>query len=846
MSLSTITTDLLPSTVPKLHERGNNWAIFALRFKMAVKAKSLWGHMDGTSTCPVPANPANVTAAETTAIADWEKNEALAQNLLGSRVPDSTAFLLANQTTAADMWNVIVREYTSKGAYAQTEMRTKFLESRCSYGGDVRAWLDSLRTKKEQLAAVGVAIEDKDYRSTIISSLPPLLATYASNQLSAARLQNPPLEIAPSVLMSMISEEYDRIKNFLHRPRASGAGKSSRNDDEAMAVGQEKPKGESSSRKPKPRGECWNCGETGHFRSKCPKPLKQKSKDPKAETSHAATDWDDLWEDGAFSIQELVENESSDDFKDMPDLVIVSDSEDELEEGEIEDELEEGELEDVHDDSDLWYYDHDDDDDEAYQPELYDESCFVDDDGAPKPTKELYDSGTTRHISPYKHLFNDFTEIQPRSFMAANKQSFSATATGNIIIDVPNGPTPSKLTLNDTLYSPDIGYTLVSIGRLDQSGHDIRFFGGKCTIKDPNGDLVGEIPISSNGLYRVAHGVGESANIAVETVTVMELHRRMGHIAPDAARKLVEDKLVTGIKLDTSTTESTFCESCVHAKATRKPVAKVREGERATEFAGEIHSDVWGPAPVAAIGGRRYYVTFTDDKTRLTFLYLIRLKSDTFTSYKTFEALCKTQFKAPVRILRSDRGGEYLDEQFIAHLEKAGTHHKLTVHDTSEHNGVAERLNRTIMEKVRAMLHASSLPKFLWGEAAQHAVWLKNRTPTKALKGTTPLELATGKKPDFRNLREWGCKVWVRTETGTKLGGRVTEGRFVGLDANSKGCRIYWPMKRSITVERNVYFNDTGDLEGEGSAIPEITTVNLPTSQPSQNCQFAARTRSPR
>jgi hypothetical protein len=110
------------------------------------------------------------------------------------------------------------------------------------------------------------------------------------------------------------------------------------------------------------------------------------------------------------------------------------------------------------------------------------------------------------------------------------------------------------------------------------------------------------------------------------------------------------------------------------------------------------------------------------------------------------------------------------------HLQAAGTKQKLTVHDMPQHNGIAEQLNHTLVEKVRAMLHESSLPKTLWGEAVRHAVWLKNHTPTKALNRGTPFEAATGKKPDLNKACPWGSKVWVQTESGDKLGGWVGEG----------------------------------------------------------------------
>ncbi|KIM70963.1 hypothetical protein PILCRDRAFT_17562, partial [Piloderma croceum F 1598] len=134
---------------------------------------------DGTTTCP---------GADSNELVTWRKDEALALDLLTQHIPDSTIIRTLSQLTAAAMWAEIVREYTEKGAYAQTELQTKFLESKCPDKGDVHEWLDSLRVRREELAQVGVAIDEKDYRSTIISSLPVYLASFASSQLAAARL----------------------------------------------------------------------------------------------------------------------------------------------------------------------------------------------------------------------------------------------------------------------------------------------------------------------------------------------------------------------------------------------------------------------------------------------------------------------------------------------------------------------------------------------------------------------------------------------------------------------------------------------------------------------------------
>jgi hypothetical protein len=179
-----VTTDTLPTNVPKLDIKGTNWAIFSLRFQIAVEAKDLWKQFDGTN--PKPVGPLATVGGTTVvsppdpvALAQWQKHENLAKHLLTQRIPDSTALRVWNLPDVVAMWNEIVREYTEKGAYAQTDLRTKFLESKCPGGGDVRTFLDELRAKRDELSAVGVQIDEKDYRSTIIQSLPNHLAGFA-------------------------------------------------------------------------------------------------------------------------------------------------------------------------------------------------------------------------------------------------------------------------------------------------------------------------------------------------------------------------------------------------------------------------------------------------------------------------------------------------------------------------------------------------------------------------------------------------------------------------------------------------------------------------------------------
>ena len=269
------------------------------------------------------------------------------------------------------------------------------------------------------------------------------------------------------------------------------------------------------------------------------------------------------------------------------------------------------------------------------------------------------------------------------------------------------------------------------------------------------------IPKTRHGLYKVVQDEYLSAKAVEETLTLNQFHHQMGHISLKTAHRLIEKGLVTGIHLEPNGDQEIFCESCVYAKATHLSVPKNREGSCTIKFGNKIHSELWGPAPVKTKGKCCYYITYTNDCTHLTHLYLLRNKLDAFSSYKEYEAWCMTQLGMSIKKLHLDQGGEYMDKDFISYLKSKGTEQKLTVHDTPSQNSVAECCNCTVVEHICALLHASELPRFLWGEAARHVVWLMNRTSTKAVDGMTPYEATFGKKPDLRNVHEWGERVWI-------------------------------------------------------------------------------------
>ena len=228
--MSTTTTsslsDTLPSAVPKLEAKGKNWAIFYVHFMDAVKVKGFWGNFNRTT--PKPALSSEPTDKELKAKHQWEKDKQSAKMLLTQKLPDLTVM---------EQWEAVVKEYTQKGVYMKTELRVKFLMSRCLEKGNVKDFLRGLRLKKEELVQVRVMISNKDYLSTIILSLPDVLSNFASLQIAWTTQQssNP---IDTNALMSMLLQEADR--QYLRSLRQKAGSVKGKEDEksEALAVDQ--------------------------------------------------------------------------------------------------------------------------------------------------------------------------------------------------------------------------------------------------------------------------------------------------------------------------------------------------------------------------------------------------------------------------------------------------------------------------------------------------------------------------------------------------------------------------------------------------------------------------------
>ena len=295
-------------------------------------------------------------------------------------------------------------------------------------------------------------------------------------------------------------------------------------------------------------------------------------------------------------------------------------------------------------------------------------------------------------------------------------------------------------------------------------------------------------------------------------------HCRLGHLNYTYVNQLKNKEMVDGMNYDADTQSQKECEACVLGKMEKKPFHKQSQ-HRASRPYEIVHSDVCGPMQVESKGGSKYMLTFTDDFSRYTTVYFIKSKSEVLSKFMEYVSSVEKhtgyQIKKlnilaeeDIKVLRSDNGGEYTSNDFTKFCAEKRISHEFTEPYCPQQNGVAERMNRTIMEGARSMLYHAKLPLEFWAEACSTAVYLHNRSPTTALKDETRFEHLFGKKPDISHLKVFGCVSYVHVPDSQrrKLDAKAHKAIFVGYPPGVKGYKLYDLEKKKFVVSRDVQF----------------------------------------
>src|SRR5271155_870506 len=403
------------------------------------------------------------------------------------------------------------------------------------------------------------------------------------------------------------------------------------------------------------------------------------------------------------------------------------------------------------------------------------------------------------------------------------------TGTGRITITVlGKDDTETELQLNDVIYAPNMHSNLFSLAAAYDRGFETRITPGY-GLRIFHGDtIVANSVRVTGGLFRLKTPTDAFAYAAATQVTettreldINTWHRRMGHLGEENVKKLA--RMMDGMAIK-ARTEVGVCEAHLEGKQHRQP--SHQPATRATEPLELIHSDLYGPIDPTTYGGTNYYLLFTDDYTRMMHIYPLKNKSSAVVleKFREYKPEVEKQSGKVIKRLRTDGGGEY-EKWMEAHLKGSGIIHETTAPYSPDQNGVAERANRTIMERVKAIIADTKLDKRLWMEIADTVVYLKNRSPTSAV-STTPYELWYGVKPDLSHLRIIGSTAYIHIpkEKRMKLDTHSHKGIMIGYGGTNQ-YRIWDLTRNDAVVSRDVVFIEGKAIEQTPPAYIEEPKV---------------------
>ncbi|KAL3835280.1 hypothetical protein ACJIZ3_003671 [Penstemon smallii] len=306
------------------------------------------------------------------------------------------------------------------------------------------------------------------------------------------------------------------------------------------------------------------------------------------------------------------------------------------------------------------------------------------------------------------------------------------------------------------------------------------------------------------------------ASIYKDMVNVMEddkitelWHRRLSHMSEKGLGCLVKKNLLCGFKR----AKLSKCAHCLAGKQ-RRLSFQSHPPSRKPDLLELVHSDICGPLKEKSFGGARYFATFIDDHSRKVCVYLLKTKDQVLDAFKQFQASAERQTGKKLKCIRSDNGGEYIGP-FDAYCRSQGIRHQKTPPKTPQLNGLAERMNRTLVERVRCLLSEAKLSRSFWGEALNTVVHVINLSPTISLSGDVPDSVWFGKTVSYDHLRVFGCKAFVHVpkDERSKLDAKTRQCIFIGYGNDEFGYRFYDPVEKKLVRSRDVIFMEDQTIE---------------------------------
>ncbi|GJV73502.1 putative ribonuclease H-like domain-containing protein [Tanacetum coccineum] len=340
----------------------------------------------------------------------------------------------------------------------------------------------------------------------------------------------------------------------------------------------------------------------------------------------------------------------------------------------------------------------------------------------------IFDSGCSGHMTGNKDHLDDFEEYKGGSVTFGGSKGY-ITGKGRIRV--------GNLDFDSVSFVKELGhFNLFSISQICDKQHKVLFTETECLVVSPDFKMPDENQIllkvpRQHNMYSFDMKTPSLTKdyaclIAKATSDESKLwHRRLGHINFKNLNKLVKGNLVRGLPSKVFKNDHT-CVACQKGKQ-HKASCKAKLERTITEPLHTLHMDLFGPTSVKSINHASYCLVITDDCTRFSWVFFLATKDETSGILQNFIRQIENQLNHRVKIIRSDNGTEFKNRDMLEFCGNKGIKQEYSNARTPQQNGVAERMNRTLIEAARTMLADSLLPTTFWAEAVSTACYIFNR-----------------------------------------------------------------------------------------------------------------------
>uniref|UniRef100_A0AAV1TS81 Polyprotein n=1 Tax=Peronospora matthiolae TaxID=2874970 RepID=A0AAV1TS81_9STRA len=414
----------------------------------------------------------------------------------------------------------------------------------------------------------------------------------------------------------------------------------------------------------------------------------------------------------------------------------------------------------------------------------------------------LIDSGATAHMTPHRSDLFEYENVNGGiEVTIADGKKLQVTGRGTVRLLGLDG---KRIKMVEVLHIPGLDRRLLSVGKLADRGLNVGFQRSSCVIWGAASAIAKGKKIGKAYMLDCEQEEARFVQYAGADSKWELWHARLGHPNQDALDKTRH--ATNGIPAVGQPPQS-LCGGCMKGKQTvaKFPHCSSSKTSRVLEL---VHTDMMGPMNNPSKGGAKYVLTFVDDYSRYVVAYFLKKKSEVAIKLREFMTFYENQRGERMKCLRSDNGTEFVNQEMTKICMLNGIVHQRTVPYSPQQNGVAERMNRTIMERSRSMLYYKGVPMEWWAEAVSTALGFKV-------------------KPTLDHLRVFGSRGYAHIDEAkrTKLEPKSFRCLLLGYPENVNGYRVYDLDASKVKVSRSVKL-DEREVDGIYDTLPaQIETV---------------------